>query len=109
MLRKKIVRWLFIHEVSRLEGLLTDMRSSYKSLIKHYEEYKGKYEKEIELYTALQEDYMDQIEREKIYVYLIPRLIKTSEIKIQDDFNVSNIEDLRELQKRYMLGDLREV
>lgn len=71
-----------------------DAKEQLDELNKQYEETLDEYKKTLEL--------------QKIYIYLIPKLINTSGIVIPEDFDIAKYEDAKKLYNRYYKGDLMD-
>lgn len=59
-------------------------------------------------YKETLDEYKKTLELQKLYVYLIPKLINTSGIVIPEDFDITKYEDAEKLYNRYYRGDLME-
>lgn len=60
----------------------------------------------IEAHKRDVEQMQKMIELEKVYCYLIPRLINSSGIEIPEDFDITNFDHAKKLYDRYRTGDL---
>lgn len=67
-----------------------------------------KYKTECDERKKLLEEMESMVKLEKIYCYLIPKLINSSGIDIPEDFDITNFEDAEKLYKRFRCGDLLE-
>ena len=59
-------------------------------------------------YEETLDEYKKTLELQKIYIYLIPKLINTSGIVIPEDFDIAKYEDAKKLYNRYYKGDLMD-
>ena len=57
-------------------------------------------------YRETLDEYKQTLELQKLYVYLIPKLINTSGIIIPENFDITKYEDAEKLYNRYYRGDL---
>ena len=57
-------------------------------------------------YTETLDEYAETLKLQKLYVYLIPKLINSSGIIIPEDFDITNYDDAEKLYNRYYNGDL---
>ena len=111
---KAIFRRLFKNELKELEDKKDLMDASIAEADKAIGEIKTTYSqffnmqwKQMETHEADLKQLHEAIELQKIYCYLIPKLINSSGIELPDGFDITNYEDASKLRSRFMNGDLR--
>lgn len=67
-----------------------------------------KYKEEIEGHKKDIEEMHKLIELQKIYCYLIPRLMDSSGLEIPEDFDITDFSHAEKLYKRFRTGDLMD-
>lgn len=67
-----------------------------------------KYKEEIEGHKKDIEEMHKLIELQKIYCYLIPRLMTSSGLEIPEDFDITDFSHAEKLYKRFRTGDLMD-
>ena len=111
---KAIIHHIFKEEFKQLEAkkLLMDLEISnaqqaVEKIRSSYDERDDIYFKQLQSHEKDLKTLQKTIELQKIYCYLIPRLINSSGIDLPDGFDISNYDDASELRKRFMDGDLK--
>ena len=59
-------------------------------------------------YIELAEEYKKALELQKMYSYIIPKLINSAGIDIPENFDITNYDDAEKLYNRYRKGDLMD-
>lgn len=67
-----------------------------------------KYKEEIEGHKKDIEEMHKLIELQKLYCYLIPRLMDSSGLEIPEDFDITDFSHAEKLYKRFRTGDLMD-
>ena len=81
-------------------------KQKYDEAVQEYSQLKEQHEKFITEHMNLLQEYEKNIELQKIYVYLIPKLIQSSGLDIPEDFDVSRYEDAKSLYTKYLTGEI---
>lgn len=108
MLRKiveQIINQKIAEHMSTIEqasNLLEKQQIAYNNAIIDNETLKKKYEQAISDHITTLEQYQKEIELQKIYIYLIPKLIESSGLEIPEGFDITNYNDAKSLYTRYM-------
>jgi len=59
-------------------------------------------------YNELLDQRKQEIDLQKLYVYLIPKLLDSSGITLPENFDITNYDDAQKLYKRFYNGDLSD-
>lgn len=86
---------------------LNDAKMTNKKLMES-SEIITKYKEEIEGHKKDIEETHKLIELQKIYCYLIPRLMDSSGLEIPEDFDITDFSHAEKLYKRFRTGDLMD-
>lgn len=92
----------------QLTNELNNAKSANKKLIESSEYIIGKYKEEIEGHKKDIEEMHKLIELQKMYCYLIPRLMNSSGLEIPEDFDITDFSHAEKLYKRFRSGDLMD-
>ena len=91
-----------------LTNELNNAKNANKKLIESSESIVAKYREEIESHEKDIEEMHKLIELQKIYCYLIPRLMTSSGLEIPEDFDITDFSHAEKLYKRFRTGDLMD-
>lgn len=91
-----------------LTNELNNAKNVNKELMKSSESIVAKYREEIESHEKDIEEMHKLIELQKIYCYLIPRLMTSSGLEIPEDFDITDFSHAEKLYKRFRTGDLMD-
>ena len=91
-----------------LTNELNNAKNANKKLIESSESIVAKYREEIESHEKDIEEMHKLIELQKIYCYLIPRLMTSSGLEIPEDFDITDFSHAEKLYKRFRSGDLMD-
>lgn len=91
-----------------LTNELNNAKNVNKELMKSSESIIAKYREEIESHEKDIEEMHKLIELQKIYCYLIPRLMTSSGLEIPEDFDITDFSHAEKLYKRFRTGDLMD-
>lgn len=91
-----------------LTNELNNAKTANKKLIESSESIVTKYREEIESHEKDIEEMHKLIELQKIYCYLIPRLMTSSGLEIPEDFDITDFSHAEKLYKRFRTGDLMD-
>ena len=111
---KALLKLILRSEFKELEDKKDSMDATIAEANKTVSNMKSAYGNCLELYCKRLESHeadlkklQKQIELQKIYCYLIPRLLDSSGLELSDDFDITKYEDASKLLERFMTGDLK--
>lgn len=91
-----------------LTNELNNAKNVNRELMKSSESIIAKYREEIESHEKDIKEMHKLIELQKIYCYLIPRLMDSSGLEIPEDFDITDFSHAEKLYKRFRTGDLMD-
>ena len=91
-----------------LTNELNNAKNANKQLMESSESIITKYREEIESHEKDIKEMHKLIELQKIYCYLIPRLMNSSGLEIPEDFDITDFSHAEKLYKRFRSGDLMD-
>ena len=86
--------------VANSQKILSEMQSAYDKCLSEHNDEVNDHKKDLE-------ELRRSIELQKIYCYIIPRLLYGSGINLPNGFDISSYDDASNLRARLMNGDLK--
>ena len=99
------------NDIENLKNAIELMKASISTIREENSKYYALWSQKIEEHSSSMRYLSESIELNKIYCYIIPRLINSSGIGefLKDDFDISNINHANELRKMLMDGILMDI